>query len=53
MPVVYGASGDFKRIIYPEIEPYQTGFLKVSDLHQLYYEQSGNPDGNPVVYLYV
>ncbi|OQV14079.1 putative proline iminopeptidase [Hypsibius exemplaris] len=52
MPVSYGSSGDFSRELYPAIEPYQTGYLKVSDLHELYYEQSGNPEGNPVVYLH-
>lgn len=37
---------------YPPIEPYQSGFLKVSDIHEIYYEQSGNPDGTPVVFLH-
>jgi len=40
------------RTLYPEIEPYDTGMLKVSDLHTLYYEQSGNPHGKPVVFLH-
>lgn len=31
---------------YPPIEPYSTGFLKVSDVHTIYWEQSGNPDGH-------
>jgi proline iminopeptidase len=39
------------RDLYPEIEPYNTGFLKVSDLHELYYEESGNKNGKPAVYL--
>ncbi|KAJ8456351.1 hypothetical protein ONZ45_g1947 [Pleurotus djamor] len=38
--------------MYPDIEPYQTGTLKVSDIHDLYYEVSGNKDGNPVVFLH-
>ncbi|KAJ3220129.1 hypothetical protein HK099_004451, partial [Clydaea vesicula] len=29
-----------------------TGHLKVSDLHTIYYEVSGNPNGNPVVYIH-
>ena len=37
--------------LYPEIQPYDTGFLKVSDRHTIYYEQSGNASGNPVIYL--
>ena len=36
---------------YPDIEPYDTGMLAVSDLHTVYHEQSGNNDGNPVLYL--
>lgn len=40
------------RDLYPPITPYQTGILQVSDLHQIYYEQSGNPQGKPVVFLH-
>ncbi|KAH1072488.1 hypothetical protein J1N35_024816 [Gossypium stocksii] len=40
------------RNLYPPIEPYSTGFLKVSDVHTIYWEQSGNPDGYPVVFLH-
>ena len=40
------------RELYPELEPYQTGFLQVSDVHELYYEESGNPLGKPVVFLH-
>lgn len=40
------------RTLYPEIEPYHTGILKVSDLHTLNYEEVGNPQGKPVVYLH-
>jgi proline iminopeptidase len=45
-------AGDNRKTLYPEIEPYDTGRLKVSDLHELYYEQVGNPEGSPVVYLH-
>ncbi len=38
--------------LYPRIEPYETDWLPVSDLHALYYEQSGNPGGVPVVVLH-
>ncbi len=38
--------------LYPAIEPYKTGFLKVSDLHTLYFEEAGNPAGKPVVFLH-
>ena len=38
--------------LFPEIEPYDSGYLKVSDLHEIYYEQSGNPQGKPVFFLH-
>ena len=38
--------------LYPEIVPYRTGRLKVSALHELYYEECGNPDGKPAVLLH-
>ncbi|CAN6337098.1 unnamed protein product [Urochloa humidicola] len=43
---------EVKKDLYPLVEPYDTGFLKVSDIHTLYYEQSGNPQGHPVVFLH-
>ncbi|KAJ6494887.1 proline iminopeptidase [Mycena vitilis] len=39
--------------MYPDIAtPYETGTLKVSDIHTLYYEFCGNRDGVPVVFLH-
>ena len=32
------------RTLYPPVEAYDTGMLPVSDVHTLYYEQSGNPE---------
>ena len=40
------------REIYPPIEPFDGGFLRVSPVHQIYYEQSGNPQGKPVVFIH-
>src|ERR1051325_11197 len=37
---------------YGPIEPYDEGMLPVSSIHTIYYEQSGNPEGNPVVFLH-
>ncbi|MCR9246510.1 MAG: prolyl aminopeptidase [bacterium] len=37
---------------YPAIEPYDTGELAVDDPHVLYYEQCGNPDGEPILFLH-
>src|SRR5580704_11120856 len=38
--------------LYPPIEPYNTGQLAVSSVHQLYFEESGNPSGKPVIFLH-
>jgi proline iminopeptidase len=38
--------------LYPEIDPYTTGTLKVSDLHTLFYEEVGNPGGRPALFLH-
>lgn len=41
-----------RRGLYPEIEAFETGYLQVSPLHRIYFEQSGNPNGKPVVFLH-
>jgi proline iminopeptidase len=41
-----------RRSLYPDVEPFNTGRLKVSPVHDLYYEESGNPKGKPVVFLH-
>lgn len=38
--------------LYPPLNQFDTGRLKVDDIHTLYYEQSGNPQGVPVVFLH-
>ena len=40
------------RELYPAIEPYRQGMLEVSNLHTIYFEESGNPQGKPVVILH-
>lgn len=40
------------RTLYPDNPAFDSGSLPVSDLHSLYYEQSGNPNGKPVVFLH-
>jgi proline iminopeptidase len=40
------------KALYPEIAPFNSGFLKVSDLHKIYFEEAGNPKGKPVVFLH-
>jgi proline iminopeptidase len=38
--------------LYPPLKPYRTGYLRVSKLHRIYFEESGNPRGKPVVFLH-
>ena len=40
------------RKLYPFIEPYDSGYLDVGDGHRLYYEQCGQPNGKPAVFLH-
>ena len=40
------------RQLYPPLTPYDEGRLQVSGLHTLYYEQSGNPEGMPVLVVH-
>lgn len=40
------------RQLYPEIESYRHEYLKVSDLHTVHYEECGNPDGKPVLFIH-
>ena len=42
----------YPRTLYPKILSYHTGSLPVSTLHTLYYEESGSPQGRPVVFLH-
>jgi proline iminopeptidase len=41
-----------RRTYYPPIAPYRVGRLPVSHGHTLYFEESGNPQGKPVVFLH-
>jgi proline iminopeptidase len=40
------------KTLYPAIEPFDSGLLPVSDIHEIYYERCGNPKGIPVVFLH-
>ena len=48
------AAGDTaaRRGLYPAIEPYRRGYLRVSELHELHFEECGNPAGKPAVFLH-
>ncbi len=37
---------------FPPIEPFETGILQVGAPHELYWEQCGNPEGEPILFLH-
>jgi proline iminopeptidase len=40
------------RAQYPPLEPYDSGYLTVGDGHDVYYEQAGNPNGKPALFVH-
>ena len=40
------------KTLYPEISPFHTFFLETGSKHSVYVEQSGNPEGIPVIFLH-
>ena len=38
--------------LFPDIGPYETGYLPLSGGHVMYWEQAGNPNGRPVLFLH-
>ena len=41
-----------RRNFYPELQPHSRGRLRVSALHELYFEEAGNPNGQPAIVLH-
>jgi proline iminopeptidase len=41
-----------ERILHKATEPFDSGYLDVGSGHEIYYEQVGNPNGKPVVFLH-
>ncbi|HEV2186870.1 MAG TPA: prolyl aminopeptidase [Stellaceae bacterium] len=41
-----------RRDLFPPIEPYRTGRLRLDSLHTMYWEESGNPRGVPALFLH-
>ena len=37
---------------YPPIEPFKSYMLPVSDVHNIYVEECGNPNGEPIIFLH-
>ena len=40
------------RTLYPALEPYNKGMLRVSPEHEIYFEECGNPQGKPAVFIH-
>ncbi|WP_026439713.1 prolyl aminopeptidase [Acidocella facilis] len=38
--------------LFPDIGPFETGYLPLSEGHVMYWEQVGNPNGKPVLFLH-
>lgn len=49
-PAVPASNG--LRTLYPVVEPFDAGHLRVSAEHEIYYEQCGNPDGKPALFVH-
>jgi len=41
-----------RRDLFPPIEPYRAGQLKLDARHKMYWEESGNPRGRPMLFLH-
>ena len=46
------SSQTIEEILYPKIEAHTTGSLKVTELHTIAWERSGNPRGVPVIVIH-
>ena len=40
------------RALYPPLEPSHNGWLDVGYGHSIYFEESGNPDGKPCIFVH-
>lgn len=45
-------SKESRRTLYPELSPHRSGRLRVDGLHEIYWEESGNPVGKPAVFVH-
>jgi proline iminopeptidase len=41
-----------RRDLFPPIEPYRTGRLRLDARHTMYWEESGSPQGRPILFLH-
>ncbi len=43
---------DIIQVVFARSEPHSFGLLRVDDVHEIYWEEAGRPDGIPAVYLH-
>jgi proline iminopeptidase len=51
-PRMGAISPDVEPLLHPAVDPFATGTLEVGDGHQLYFEQCGQPDGVPILFVH-
>jgi len=44
--------GHARTKLWPELKPYKTDYLKVSELHKIFYQLGGNPEGKPIMVIH-
>jgi len=49
-PIMITATAE--EFLFPAIEPFRTGMLSVDEIHTVYWEECGNPNGEPVLFLH-
>lgn len=50
---IYSSVNSLKKYeMYPAIEPFNVGHLEVSSVHKIYYEQCGNKNGLPIIFVH-
>ena len=50
--MAFPAPAEPRRELYPEIEPFASGWMETDGVHEIYYEECGNPQGRPVLVLH-
>ena len=50
--MAFNPSDSPRRGLFPEIEPFASGWMPTDGVHEIYYEESGRPDGKPVLVLH-
>ena len=50
--MAFPVTDTLRRDLYPELEAYASGWMQTDSIHEIYYEESGNPHGVPVIVLH-